>query len=241
LDPVKENGCFAIVPAAGSGSRLRAVTAGNTKLLFKLDTKDGERSLLYITVQKLLSAKLFSGIIVACSQEHLQDCKRDLGELANSVTPIELITGGNTRQESVHRGLEHLVDRGLTYVAIHDAARPFVSISALEEVIREGRRSGAAVLVERVTSTLKRVSEASEIIETYPRKEFTLAQTPQVFDYNLILNAHREAVNAGFDATDDSQLVERLGIKPVAVINQSLNPKVTEPSDLELARMLALL
>lgn len=239
MDPEVVYSCVAIVPAAGSGSRLRSVTADSPKLLFKLDTLEGEKSLLAITVKKLIASKVFAGVVVACSSEHLDDCKKELKEFSNSEIFIDFVIGGDTRQNSVYRALEYLSEREPTHVAIHDAARPFVSIEALKDVVQEGRRSGAAILVERVTSTLKRVNGENQILETYPRTEFTLAQTPQVFDFNLILNAHREAIKVGFDATDDSQLVERLGIKPMAVINQSLNPKITEPSDLELARLLA--
>lgn len=234
-----EFSCFAIVPAAGSGSRLRSVTGDSPKLLFKLDTLEGEKSLLFITVKKLIASNLFVGVVVACSLEHLDDCKRELEELSNGKISIDFVIGGNTRQDSVYRALEYLSESEPTHVAIHDAARPFVSIEALRDVVSEGKRSGAAILVERVTSTLKRINSEHQILETYPRTEFTLAQTPQVFDFDLILNAHREAIKVGVDATDDSQLIERLGIKPIAIINQSLNPKITEPSDLELARLLA--
>jgi len=231
--------CIAVIPAAGSGSRLRQITGGSSKLLFKLLTPVGERSLLFISVQRLLESELFSGVVVACSQANLDECKQELAPLCVGTIPVDFVIGGKTRQESVFRALEHLENRNISHVAIHDAARPFVSIQALREVVAKGQETGAAILVERINSTLKRLSPKSEIVETFPRTEFTLAQTPQVFDYNLIFNAHQEGAKANFVATDDSQLVERLGIEPRAVVNKSLNPKVTEPADLELATFLA--
>ena len=92
--------CFAVVPAAGSGSRLQQVTGNNPKVLFKLQTPDGERSLLSIAVGRILEANLFSGIVIACSQVHLEQCKEDIDALFKGPIPIELIIGGLSRQET---------------------------------------------------------------------------------------------------------------------------------------------
>jgi len=229
------SGLFAIVPAAGRGERLRSETGGRSKVFFELPTRLGPKPILALTLHALSRSGLFEGIVVATSPE-----ERDLAvEIAAEIAcSIEVIQGGDTRQETVIRALEALKGRA-TAVAIHDAARPFVTTRSLEDVVAAGLESGAALLVEPVLSTLKKVSEEGLIVSTLPREQYALAQTPQVFHFELIYGAHSNARKEGFAVTDDVQLVERLNLPVRAVPNNSPNPKVTTPSDLPLAQLLA--
>ena len=231
--------CAAVIAAAGSGERLKVETGGIPKVFLKFQTALGECSLLALSVCALRKSELFSLIIIACDPARHQSQRAELQEILGDTSMIEFIQGGATRQETVFKGLQHLNNR-TTHVAIHDAARPFVSSEALTEVVQKAYTSDAALLVEPVTSTLKRFSDGGVISATYPRSEFVLAQTPQVFSCPLIFDAHQKALSEGYHATDDSELAERFGISPVAVFNDSPNPKITEPKDLGIARNIAL-
>lgn len=241
-----EPGLFCVIPAAGRGERLRSSTGSRSKLFLELPTPKGRRPLLQVTLELLADSGFFEGIVLAVSEDERTEIE-GLVEKSSASKITEMVSGGATRQQSVANGLEHLVDRA-KYVAIHDAARPFLSIEAIESVLLAAKKSGAALLTESLTSTLKEVrirkSEDAfapflEVSRTLPRENFQLAQTPQVFEFKLIHKAHKQAVEDKFEATDDAQLVERSGHPVTAVDNQTPNPKITSPSDLPLARILA--
>jgi len=147
---------------------------------------------------------------------------------------IHVVGGGSTRQESVYNGL--IVLEEMEIVAIHDAARPLVSAKTISATIEAARSSGAALACVPVRETVKRKSGA--FLETVSRADLWLAHTPQTFRTELILEAHRLARESGFDGTDDSALVERLG-HPVTIVPDSENNlKITTPEDLNRAGML---
>jgi len=137
--------------------------------------------------------------------------------------------GGAERQDSVRAGLEALPG-GVEWVAVHDAARPFVRPDAVARVVAAARASGAAILAAPVADTIKRV-RSGRVVETPPRSECWAAQTPQVFRVELLREALAKASALGRVATDDSQLVEWLGV-PVAVVEGDAdNWKLTRPED----------
>jgi len=146
----------------------------------------------------------------------------------------DVVAGGETRQQSVCRGLQVLADTEL--VAVHDGVRPLVSSATISRTIDAARLSGAALACVPVEDTVKR--KLGSLLETIDRTDLWLAHTPQSFRTSLILEAHRAALEDGFTGTDDASLVERLGF-PVAVV-QDLpeNLKITTPDDLELAEFL---
>jgi len=151
-----------------------------------------------------------------------------------------LVEGGATRQESVWKGLNALPPPlgAEDLVAIHDGARPFLSRQLLEACLKQARRTGAALAAAPVSDTVKRVQEGL-VEHTLPREHLWLAQTPQVFRRDLILEAHRRAQQDGFVGTDDASLVERLGHRVAVVPSSAANLKVTTPLDLALARLIA--
>jgi 2-C-methyl-D-erythritol 4-phosphate cytidylyltransferase len=143
-----------------------------------------------------------------------------------------LIEGGDTRQGSVWNGLQAASDAEL--VLVHDAARPLVDEALIRAVLAATRRAGAAVPLVPVPDTVKRV-EGDRVVDTVPREGLMLAQTPQGFRRELLLRAHREARESGVEATDDAQLVERLGEEVAWVEGNRVNLKITTPADLVLA------
>ena len=146
-----------------------------------------------------------------------------------------VVDGGETRQDSVQKGLEAVPDA--EWVLVHDGARPLLGPGLIASVLDAARRCGAAIPASPARETMKRVREG-RVVETVDRSEMFQVQTPQAFRAELLRRAHAAAREAGFVGTDDSQLVERLG-EPVARVPASpVNLKVTEPADLRLAELL---
>jgi len=120
-------------------------------------------------------------------------------------------------------------------VAVHDAVRPFVSPALISEVVSEAARTGASILGIPSVDTVKQV-ERTRIVGTVPRERIVLAQTPQVFRYDILKRAFDQAREDGFQGTDEAALVEHLGLEVTVVRGSDQNIKITKPSDLELAR-----
>lgn len=186
----------------------------------------------------LHSAERFTGrkdvkqVIVVISAEDQEFFESKYG--ANiAFMGIEPTLGGPTRAESVRRGLEK-VREDVDFVAVHDAARPVFADVWIDAVFASAKSSGAAILATPITSTIKRVVDR-KIVETVDRKNLWEAQTPQVFRRDLLVEAHRQkdAVNA----TDDAELVQRLGHDVVIVPSSPLNLKITTREDMKLAAM----
>src|SRR6185312_5415418 len=117
--------------------------------------------------------------------------------------------GGATRQASVHAGLEALAAEKPDIVLIHDAARPFVTAAVISRAIEAAGRSGAAVPAIAVTDTIKMVGVTGNVEATPERARLRIAQTPQAFRYDIILEAHRRVAREGrSDFTDDAALAE---------------------------------
>jgi len=149
-----------------------------------------------------------------------------------AILGIDVVDGGKERADSVENALARLKPE-VEYVAIHDAARPCIADEWISKVFEAAVKSGAAILGLPVSSTLKRVRDGSQIVETVPREGLWEAQTPQVFRRAILLEAYGR--RAGFQATDDAQLVERLG-KPVSIVRGSpVNMKISTKEDLRLA------
>jgi len=148
-----------------------------------------------------------------------------------AILGIEVIDGGAQRSDSVQAALAR-VKPDADFVCVHDAARPCLADAWIEEIFQAAERHGAAIFAIPVAGTLKRVGDG-KIEETVPRDRLWEAQTPQVFRRQLLLDAY--ARRGGFAATDDAQLVERIG-HPVAVVPGSpINLKITTREDLRLA------
>ncbi|NWF57384.1 MAG: 2-C-methyl-D-erythritol 4-phosphate cytidylyltransferase [Syntrophaceae bacterium] len=148
-----------------------------------------------------------------------------------------IMTGGEERQESVFIGLKAIREKA-DWVIIHDGVRPFVTPDLIQRALGETLRARAVAAALPASETIKEISRENTVLRTVDRRQLWMVQTPQLFDYDLILKAHEEARREGFGATDDAMLVERLGI-PVKVIEGSrFNFKITTPEDLVLAEAL---
>jgi len=148
--------------------------------------------------------------------------------------PIELVAGGHERADSVQNALSR-VRHDVDFVAVHDAARPLVTRALIDAVFEAALQTGAAIPACPISSTIKRVHNGA-IVETVSRDNLWGAQTPQVFDRQILLQAYAGRNN--FAATDEAQLVERTGHAVAIVECSALNLKITTQTDLLLAEAL---
>ncbi|HTQ57634.1 MAG TPA: 2-C-methyl-D-erythritol 4-phosphate cytidylyltransferase [Bryobacteraceae bacterium] len=225
----------AILPAAGLGTRMgrtSAEKAGTSRKQFML--LDGAPILVH-AVRKFAAAPRVNEIVVAVRAEDMEWVE---GLLRREIRgkPVRLVEGGNSRQQSVENALRVLAP-DTTLVAVHDAVRPFIDLETIDRVIAEAAQSGAAIVGIVPVDTVKQVTTKAKIRATLPRDKLVLAQTPQVFRYDLLMRAFAAAQSDGFTGTDESSLVERLEVEVSVVLGSDRNIKITKPSDMDLARL----
>ncbi len=227
------NKIFAILPAAGLGTRMGA---GAPKQFLELDGVP----ILILTLRRIAACPLVTNIIVATRAdeiERLEGCIRQ----ERFAQPVQFVKGGDTRQDSVAQALK-VVPADTELILVHDAVRPFVTVNQITRVIEEARRCKAAILGIPAMDTVKEVKRASLpedvalITATVPRERVVLAQTPQVFEAKLLKEAFALAAADGVKASDEAGLIEKLGHDVHVVLGSERNIKITKPSDMDLAR-----
>ena len=225
-----------ILPAAGLGTRMGKDKAHGRKQFLLLE---GVPILIH-TVRKFLACPSVSEIVIALRQED-EEWTRELIEQEKPAKPVRLVEGGESRQQSVENALATL-DPDTDLVAVHDAVRPFVTTQLVEQVIATAAETGAAILGIVPVDTVKQVSGAqaggAKVRATISRERLVLAQTPQVFRYDVLRRAFESARQDNFTGTDESSLVERLDQVEISVVlGSERNIKITRPSDMDLARL----
>jgi 2-C-methyl-D-erythritol 4-phosphate cytidylyltransferase len=217
-----------LIPAAGTGSRMGSAT--NKQYLILVD-----RPILAHTLALFDSHPVVDHIYVISPPEEIARCRTDVVELYGFTKIRNLIPGGAERQDSVRNGLLSCGASDDDIILIHDGVRPFFPASFIEQVVTVAACIGGCVVGVPVKNTIKQV-EHGLIQNTPDRHCLWQAQTPQAFRYDLIREAHEQALRDGYRGTDDASLVERLGL-PVAMLEGSYrNIKITTPEDLILAR-----
>ncbi len=221
-----------ILPAAGLGTRMGREKSGTSRKQFML--LEGAPILIH-TIRKFLLCPSVSEIIVALRAEDM-DWARGLIHHEHPQKPVHVVQGGDSRQQSVENALATL-SPGTELVAVHDAVRPFIDSELVERVIAEAAETGAAIVGIVPVDTVKKVHK-NKIRSTLPREHLVLAQTPQVFRFDLLKRAFEAAKADSFTGTDEASLVERLEEVEVSVVQGSdRNIKITRPSDMDLARL----
>jgi 2-C-methyl-D-erythritol 4-phosphate cytidylyltransferase len=220
-------GCVAaILPAAGSGARFGA----NRNKLFA--TLAGQ-PLWFHAASRLRNHPWVGPIVMAIATDDQAIFSGEYAPLIESLQ-IQLVIGGAERTDSVLAGLDAVTgDPAIRFVAIHDAARPLVSKADVSSVCVVAAQTGAAILATPISGTVKRDLENQARCETVDRRELWLALTPQVFSVGLLKAAYSK--HNGRPATDDAELVERLGRKISLVRGSADNLKITYPEDLLIA------
>jgi len=219
----------ALVLAAGRGDRLRS---GNPKAFVQL----AGRPLLAHALEALASSSEIDRVVPIVAERELGRFAALAAEWQGIPKLAPPVAGGRERQDSVRAGLAALPPE-ITFVAVHDAARPLVRGEDVSRVVAAARVHGAALLAVPASDTIKRV-RAGRVVETPPRAECWVAQTPQAFRVEILREALAKAEHEGVLGTDDTQLVERLGVAVQVVEGDPANLKITRPEDLLLAEAL---
>jgi len=218
----------AIVLAAGKGLRSKSKLP---KPLIKINSKP-----IIICCLEILSRHPYIKdiILVVNSGNSKEIIKRLKRYRIKKIKRVVL--GGKRRQDSVGNGLS-AIDTRTDLVLIHDSVRPFIDKETISRVIKEAKKSGAAIVGVPVKATIKEVTSRYIIKRTLPREKLWEAQTPQVFRKDLILRAYGKFKDT--DVTDDASLAEKLGIKVAVIPGSYNNIKITTPEDLILAEAIA--
>ena len=217
--------CGAVIVAAGSASRMEGID----KVMAPLK---GEPIIVH-TVRAFQECDAVKEIVIV-TREDLIVPVSDLCHGFDKVRAV--VAGGKSRQESVYLGMNALSEK-CRLAAIQDGARPLVTWQLVDRVVRAANSYHAAVPVIPVKDTIK-VCNPGLVVFTPERKTLRAVQTPQVFDFDLLRGALKQAFQDGAEITDDCSAVERLGMSVKTVDGDEENLKVTTPIDLKIAELL---
>nr|HID57936.1 2-C-methyl-D-erythritol 4-phosphate cytidylyltransferase [Desulfobacterales bacterium] len=220
----------AIIVAAGEGLRMRS---GIRKQYLSLCGQP----ILAHTLNPFENCSAVQEIFLVIPEEDHVFCQEKIIAPLKTRKKVHLISGGEIRQESVYNGLK-AIDSRCDLVVIHDGVRPFVRKDQIDITIATARKYGSCIVAFPASDTIKLVGTNKQVINTLEREMVWMAQTPQTFRYDLILEAHEVARREGFEGTDDASLVERLGEPVYVVPGDQYNIKITTPEDLRIAESL---
>ena len=213
-----------VVLGAGEGQRMKG--------LDKVFASVHGHPLIVHSLRPFTTISNVQQIVLILPEHRLEEGRALMAQYGWEKT-VRVSQGGPRRQDSVRAGLEHLTP--CTWVTVHDGARPLIDIETLNRGLEAAQETGAAVAAVPVKDTVKVVSKSGLVSETPPRETLWQVQTPQIFRYELIMEAHRRSKGT---FTDDGAMVESLG-HPVKVFMGSYrNIKVTTPEDLLLVKAL---
>ena len=219
--------CSAVVVAAGSSSRM-----GFDKLMAQV----GGVPAVVRCIEAFQQAPSIAEVVVVTREELVPEVAR-LCQDFQLTKVVKVIRGGENRTQSARMGtLEARRDTPL--IAIHDGARPFVTVRVIEDAVAQAAQNGAAAPAVPVKDTIKAAQDGI-VEQTLERARLYAVQTPQVFDADLIRAALQKAIDDGVELTDDCAAVERLGMKVVLTAGDERNIKLTTPVDLLIGESLA--
>lgn len=213
----------AIIAAAGQGTRMAGkrpkqfLELAGTPIIFHT-LKAFEQCEAIQEIIVVIAADEMAGFLSLAHRHSLQSIPR-------------VVPGGATRAESVLHGLQAVAEATAEIVAVHDGVRPFVTPDEIARTVEAAKLEGAAILVSTPLDTMKEVKDGA-VVKTLKRAELRHALTPQCFTYKLLRRAYEEADVSDPELTDESSLVERLGVKIVTVEGSSPNIKITRQQDL---------
>ena len=220
------NRVAAVVPAAGCGARM----GGNIPKQYLVL---GGVPLLVYSLRALNAVESISEIIVVVPEADRQYCEKDIVHRFDITKVSKIVAGGRRRQDSVRNGIG-AIDDPPDFVLIHDGVRPFITTTIVAHAIEAAVRSGGSIVGMIMPDTVKQADATGRILKTLNREELWLAQTPQVFRYSWIKEAHQLAEDKQIDVTDDAALIEQLGYPVTIVQGSSTNIKITRAEDLQL-------
>jgi len=229
---------LAIITAAGRSTRLK----GNISKQFM---NIYGKPVLARTIEAFQSSQKIKKIYVTVPGGYLKFCREKIIKRYSLSKVKKLVVGGSNRQESVYNALKEIPASPGSVVLIHDGVRPLIATpeidSIVDELTQENKKDSnikGVIIAAPANETIKKVKNNGIVEETIPRGKVWHAQTPQAFFYEVILDAHKKAIEDDFVGTDDASLVERMGwkIKVFKVTHENI--KITTPIDLFLAELM---
>lgn len=214
----------AVVVAAGSSQRMGG--------LDKIFASIAGKPVLGHVLRVFQGCSLVDQVVVVLNAAGLER-GREVVETEGFSKVVALCRGGERRQDSVAEGLKQLA--GCHWAVIHDGARPCVTADLIERGLDEARQTGAAIAGVPVKETMKVVDSGQVVRDTPERRNLWVAQTPQIFRSDIIVQAHRQTSQ---EVTDDAAAVEALGYKVKVYMGSYENIKVTTPEELALAEII---
>jgi 2-C-methyl-D-erythritol 4-phosphate cytidylyltransferase len=222
----------AIIVAGGKGLRMQSD-------IRKQYLKLGKLPILSHTILAVDACPAITHINLVIPESDQLFCEKNILSPIDCRAPINLVPGGETRQESVYKGLVSIV-KSDGIVVIHDGVRPFVTVDQVNRCIEGADSHGACILGIPLKETLKSCDSHAMIEHTIERNGLWLAQTPQAFQFDLIKKAHDIALSEKFQSTDDASLIEHIGHPVKIIAGNPYNIKITTPDDFILAKSLLL-
>jgi 2-C-methyl-D-erythritol 4-phosphate cytidylyltransferase len=217
----------AIIVAAGSGKRF----GGHIPKQF---IEIHGKPVLIHTLQRFEKCDSVDEIVLVLAAGEINNFSKKVQKF--NITKLnKIITGGNSRAESVFNGLKTIDKKSAEIIAVHDGARPLVSVEEISKTIKKAEEHGAACLVGKVTDTIKDISDG-KIVKTIDRTKIRRALTPQCFRYEILKRAFEEN-DTDKIATDECFLIEQMGIEIKIVEGSSKNIKITHEEDVKFAEI----
>jgi 2-C-methyl-D-erythritol 4-phosphate cytidylyltransferase len=213
----------AIIAAAGQGTRMvgmppkQFLELAGTPIIFHTLKAFEQCEMIHEIIVVLTAAQISNFLVLAKQRGHKKI--------------VAVVPGGATRAESVLQGLQAADERPPEIVAVHDGVRPFVTQDEISRTVEAAQVEGAAILVTTPIDTMKEIRDGA-VVKTLRRADLRNALTPQCFRYKLLRRAYEEVNVSDPELTDESSLVERLGVKIAIVEGSSRNIKITRPEDL---------
>jgi len=220
---------IALITAAGKGQRMQNQTPKQYLPL-------GGRPILARTIKVFEQCSAVDEIYVIVPAEQMEMVEREIVDKYEFKKVLKVVRGGKLRQQSVWNGLKAIRSE-CSIVVIHDGVRPFVTPKMIEQSIKAAAETGAAVVAVPSKDTVKRAAKGKKV-QTLPREEIWLAQTPQAFQFALLMKAYQKANQDEITGTDDAFLVEQMGHPITLIEGNYTNIKITTPEDLAFAETL---
>jgi 2-C-methyl-D-erythritol 4-phosphate cytidylyltransferase len=226
---------FVILPAAGMGTRMAPghATPNAPKQFLALHGLP----ILVHSLRAFAAVPRVTSIYVAVRKPEMSRMVALIAEHALTLR-VQVVEGGDTRQESVGQALKALSADDDDIILVHDAVRPLIDPATIERTIEAVESYGAAIVGLPAVDTIKQVERTARgaiVTATIPREYIVQAQTPQGFRWSVLRQAFADAESDGFIGTDEASVVERSGAQVAVVLGSPANLKITHPGDLQLA------